>query len=308
MNAKLLIALWMLLLLLHSNYALADKFPELQVKPIWVLTHLNEVVILDVRGESKSYTQWGHIPGAQLVDWKSLRASRNIGDHKIDKLVLGKDAFEKLLREKGVNTNSAIVVTHMGRNPDDSTVGARLYWSLKYYGHDNVALLEGGNTAWAKQYPLEKKTPTVKPGSYKVSAVNAAILATSEDVEKALSNNHVQLVDTRSLDYYLGAVRKKSVARAGHIPGSKALPYYLMSSRGKPTYFHDPQLQTEIFEAMGIDPHAPTILYCNTGRVASSVWFVMHELLGNKQVKLYDGSMHEWSQKISHPLVRMKLE
>ena len=94
---------------------------------------------------------------------------------------------------------------------------------------------------------------------------------------------------------------------AGMSAGAKSYPNELFVAAGKPaTFLTTPQLK-ELAKQMGVKSDAKTITYCNSGHLASGGWFIMHELLGNKHVKLYDGSMHEWTKE-HHPVTAMKME
>ncbi|MDH3900241.1 MAG: rhodanese-like domain-containing protein [Gammaproteobacteria bacterium] len=103
------------------------------------------------------------------------------------------------------------------------------------------------------------------------------------------------LVDTRAISQYLGTRKKSYVYDKGHIPGARSFPNELMNSAGMPARFLPADELRQLMQAMNIDTDADTITYCNSGHLASGGWFIMSELLGNKNVSVYDGSMHEWT-------------
>ena len=124
---------------------------------------------------------------------------------------------------------------------------------------------------------------------------------------KAVTDASTQLVDTRSLGFYLGSIKQSYVRNKGHIPGARIFPNELLTSTGAGAYFTDPEDIQKMAAELGIDTTANIITYCNSGQFASASWFVFSELLGNKNVKLYDGSMHQWAVE-TRPVVKMKME
>jgi thiosulfate/3-mercaptopyruvate sulfurtransferase len=183
-----------------------------------------------------------------------------------------------------------------------------LYWQLKYFGHDNVAILNGGTAAWimaGKQ--VSTAASSAKTGNWQATAERAELFATSEEVARAVKDGSAQLVDNRPLAQYLGAAKRDYVYDYGHIPGAKLYANELLTTEGLPARFPPVKDLKQLAGAMGIDPRKDTITYCNSGHLASGGWFVMHELMGTKNVKLYDGSMHQWTRE-KRPVTAMKME
>jgi thiosulfate/3-mercaptopyruvate sulfurtransferase len=205
--------------------------------------------------------------------------------------------FEKLARSWGVQAGRPIVIVSAGMEPIDFNEAARLYWQFKVYGEDNVAVLSGGTAGWIAE-GREVVTAAVKPaeGNWAATADRSAELtATADDVEKAIAAK-TQLVDARDPATFLGLTKPSSVSAFGHLQGAKNVPTTLMSTQGgEAARLMGADTYRDIFKMSGVDPQGQTIAYCNTGHQASGTWFVLHEVLGNKQVKLYDGSMHEWT-------------
>ena len=144
-------------------------------------------------------------------------------------------AFEKLMQEAGVNNNSAIVIVSKGAGNGDMTMATRVYWQLKYFGHDNMAILNGGMGQWLVDgRKISSSKEKVSKGNWKATAERKEILATSEDVVAAVKAKG-QLMDTRALSLYLGTWRKKSYVYAnGHIPGAKNFPNELLTNPTAP--------------------------------------------------------------------------
>ncbi len=318
----LLIALSGVLL---SNLVFAFNLPGPLVETDWLAKNKNKVVILEIRKDVKSFTKKpvyrkdkksgklklkkvaGHIPGSILVNYKTLRTNKKINGRVVQKMRIGKKAFEKVMQNAGVNKDSAVVIVSKGENNLDLTMATRFYWQMKYYGHDNMAILNGGMAQWL----IDKRAVSTQPskpakGNWVATAERRNILATSEDIEAAIKAKK-QLVDTRAISLYLGTWRKKSyVYSNGHIPGAKPYPNELLSTR-MPAKFLRVDESKSLFKQMGINPSKESITYCNSGHLATGSWFVLSELLGNKNVKMYDGSMHQWTLE-KRPVVKLKME
>ena len=316
----------MLVLVSFSHVVNAVDLPGPLVDSDWLEQHLDEVKILDVREDIASFTRkavlvrkrftgdlklrrtGAHIPGAVLVDFQNIRTSKEIDGRNVRYLVQEKVEFDALMQSWGVNNDDAIVITSIGMGNSDMTLATRLYWQLKYFGHDNVTILDGGVTQWLlEEKPASIEISAVKPGNWMASEERLSILASSDDVLTAIEDAGTQLVDTRSLGFYLGTIKQSYVRKKGHIPGAKVFPNELLTSAGAAAYFSDPEDLQKMAGELGIDSSAKIITYCNSGQFASASWFVFSELLGNKHVKLYDGSMHQWALE-KRPVVKMKME
>ena len=306
--------------------ALALQVPGPLVEPDWLEQNRDQVIILDVREDIESFTRQAvlvrkrftgdlklrragaHIPGAVLVDYLNIRTSREIDERTIRRMVPEPREFEQLMQSWGVDSDDGIVIVTLGTSNGDITMATRLYWQIKYFGHDNVAILNGGMAQWLlEQRPASLDAPEPAPGDWVAREVRAGINASSEDVARALQDNSAQLVDTRSLGLYLGAWKQPYVRKKGHIPGARVFPNELLTGAVPPVRFTEPEEFRQMANQLGIDTGAALITYCNSGQLASGSWFYISELLGNKNVKLYDGSMHQWALE-KRPVTRMKME
>jgi len=321
-----------LFLLLTFVFASAEQVPGPLVDSSWLKGNLDKVLVLDVRKDSKSFTKKGkkkktiagmqscgakkgsgikvsgHIPGAVLVSWGKVRVKRDIDGRKVQKLIPAKSDFEAFMQAHGANNDSTIVLASKGADSKGMTFATRLYWQLKYYGHDNMAILDGGTARWAadgNELSYEKSKPV--KGNFVASAERKELFASASDVQEAMKAGK-QLIDARTEDYYLGTEQKDYVYAKGHISGAKNFPHPLIVE-GKVAANFLPKDQLEsLFKAKGIDPSAPTVTYCDSGHLSTGQWFLMHEVMGNKDVKLYDGSMHDWTQNKDHSVTAMKME
>jgi len=312
------------LLAFLSTTVFAVRLPGPLVDTEWLQKHLDQVVILDVRKDVKSFEKKsrgagavnpcgvarqkgplkvaGHIPGAVLVPWKKVTAKREVAGKKIKVLLPEKAKFERLMQKSGVDKDSAVVITGKGKAIAHTALAARLFWTLKYFGFDNVALLDGGTAQWIKKKrKVEFGRSKARKGNFKATAERAEILASTEDVEKlAKGQGPGQLVDVRSTAEYLGLTASgKFMAPGikGHISGAKSFPVSLYAnSRGTATIYEKDRIK-QAATLFKVDTETPTVFMCSSGVMASLAWFVTHELMGNKQVRLYDGSMREWTRR-----------
>ena len=123
-----------------------------------------------------------------------------------------------------------------------------------------------------------------------------------QQVQQALGQDSVTLIDTRELRYHVGLDKKDYVFAYGHIPGSRNLPYKFLHPAKKNMAYYSRDTLTDLLKSLRIDSDDELILYCNSGYEASSVWFALHEILGKSNVRMYDGSLHQWTQYESNPM------
>ena len=260
------------------------------------------VVILDVRnklggGSAEAYRQ-GHIPGAVYSDY--LRAGwRTKVDGVVGQLPPVAE-LEALIGGLGIGNDSHVVIVSGGTSALDMGSATRVYWTFKVLGHDRVSILDGGYRAYASDpaNPLETgvKTPTPKVFTAKfrpeMLADRTAVLA----AQKA----GTALFDMRPPAQYRGEAKHGMSKRAGTIPGAVNIPESEML--GADGRFVGAGQVEALLAAAGVTPEEEAISFCNTGHWASLGWFAKSEILGQKNVKLYDGSMVEWSAHDELPL------
>ena len=312
--------------LIISPLIAASELPTPLVETDWVAQNLDKVVVLDVRTDKKSYNAkpifkkdkktdkqllvrvGGHIPSAQLVLYKNVRGDQKIDGKTVKHMVVSSDKFTKLIQNAGVNQDSKIVITTNAESGFDLTMASRMYWQVKYFGHDQVSILNGGTAQWlmdGRDYAT--KTQKSELGNWTAITERKELFASSEDVQAAIDNKKRQIVDVRPIGQYLGTYKSSKAKEKGHIPSAKLFPVDLLSSRNTPVKFSSHSELQELSNALGIDPREEIITYCNSGHMASGAWFVFHEVMSNENVKLYDGSMHQWTLE-NRPVVRMKME
>lgn len=296
----------------------ATRVPGPLVDTAWLAGQLGntEVVVLDVRDDPANFDRQlsdkekadakaplvGHLPGARLLDWKLVRETREVDGVKLDKMAPTPQNFEALMRQLGVANDQAVIIVTNGKDSAAVTMGTRVYWTLKYFGHDNMALLDGGLKKWqAESRPLVFDNPAIAASQFVVGKPRAELLAPLGEVEKAAAGKAAQLVDARTADYYVGQSMTSDVKGKGHIPGARMLAHKDLVDEKAGTFLPRKELAALASEA-GIALDRESISYCNTGHLASGAWFVQSELLGNNKARLFDGSMHEWTKNAARPL------
>lgn len=298
-----------------SQAAMALQVPGPLVDVEWLSANVDKVRILEFRPDPESFTvapQYvtdkktgkrvlaeigGHLPGSVPVDFSKLRVDRMIDGLKVRYMGPPKADFEKLVQSWGIDKGDAIVLVSSGESYNDLNEAARLYWQFKYFGEDNVTILNGGTTAWlAGEKPVSTVLSQPKAGSWVATEERTSILATSEQTAQASEQKNRQLVDARPIAQHFGLSKSGAVTQAGHIAGSKPFAQELISKNvGPAAYYLDAATYRALFKRLGLSETDPTITYCNTGHQATGFWFVLSEVLGNRDVRLYDGSLHQWT-------------
>lgn len=285
--------------------------PDSLVSTEWLQNHLGTdgLVVVDIRGYVKSRSvgdsgqqvadylpasaeyEESHIPGAVFVDW-----TRDIidPDDPVPAQLASPDRFQAAMEERGIGDATAVVVVdHAGGH-----FATRLWWDLVYYGHDNVAVLDGGFNKWAAEgRPLTQIVPTPAPQTFTPQVPDPGRRVTWEEIGVATRDGSLKIVDARNRDTFSGKVWRGK--RRGHVPTAINLPSDELFN-GDGTWKSQDQL-TEIFAEAGIDPDVTTAAYCNGGVTATSVLFGLHRT-GNENWTNYDGSWNEWSARGDLPV------
>jgi thiosulfate/3-mercaptopyruvate sulfurtransferase len=249
-----------------------------------------------------------HIPGAVFVDW-----TRDIVDEQdpIPVQIAPRDMFARTMEALGIGDDTSVVAY----DDYDHIFAGRLAWALRYYGHDDVAVLDGGWSRWvAEGRPTTSDVPAQPPPAARVPDGSSSSLAakftprpraglrrTAEQVAGALDRDDVLLVDARPPEQYDG--RASAAARAGHIPGARNVPYASLIDAASGTFLPPAEL-AKAFADAGIDvSHLPreVVVYCNGG-VSCTVPLQALAMLGRDDVAVYDGSWNEWGNDPKRPI------
>ncbi len=262
----------------------------------WVEAHLDDpkVAVVEVDEDTSAYEK-NHIRNAIRIDWK-----RDLQD-PVRRDFVNKEQFEALLSERGIG-NDTTVVLYGGNN---NWFASYAYWYFKLYGHQDVKLLDGGRKKWElDSRDLVEEVPSRAATTYAAQEQDKAIRAFRDEVVVAI--NVKNLVDVRSPDEFSGKLLapahlpQEQSQRPGHIPSAKNIPWS-KAANDDGTFKSDDEL-TELYQEEGVDLAKDTIAYCRIGERSAHTWFVLHELLGQANVKNYDGSWTEYGSLVGVPI------
>jgi thiosulfate/3-mercaptopyruvate sulfurtransferase len=270
--------------------------PDVLVDADWVEAHQNDpgVAIVEVDEDTSAYDT-GHIANAIKIDWK-----KDLQD-PVRRDFVDKAGFEALLSERGIS-NDDTVILYGGNN---NWFAAYAYWYFKLYGHQNVKLLDGGRKKWElDSRELVTDVPQRAAASYKAQEQDSTIRAFRDEVLDSIGSKN--LIDVRSPDEFAGRLLapahlpQEQAQRGGHVPTARNVPWS-KAAEDDGTFKSDDTLRTLYGEA-GVDFGTDTIAYCRIGERSAHTWFVMHELLGQPNVKNYDGSWTEYGSLVGVPI------
>ncbi|MDX6276446.1 MAG: thiosulfate/3-mercaptopyruvate sulfurtransferase [Nocardioidaceae bacterium] len=254
----------------------------------WVEEHLDDpnVVLVEVDEDADAYDK-GHIRGAVKIDWRK-DLQDGVRHDFIDKAHL-----EELLSSKGIGNDDTIVF-YGGNN---NWFAAYAYWYLKYYGHENLRLLDGGRKKWELDSRELSTDVTERPATtYTAKDADTSIRAYRDEVVDSIGVKN--LIDVRSPDEYAGRLLapahlpQEAAQIGGHIPTAGNVPWS-KAANDDGTFRSDDELK-ELYAEVGLDEGKDTIAYCRIGERSSHTWFVLKEILGYPNVKNYDGSWSEY--------------
>lgn len=276
-------------------------YPEVLVETNWVADHINDakVRIIEVDYDPENAYNQGHITNAGLAWWK-----RDIND-PLTRDILGKQQFEELMRKLGVNNDTTIVLYGDFNN----WFAAFAFWTFKYYGHQDIRIMNGGRKKWeAEGRPYVKDAPTFPTTNYAAKTPNDELRAYFNEVDRIVKakDPNFALVDVRSPKEFTGEITAppeyptEHAQRGGHIPNAKNIPW-AQAVRDDGTFKLVDELK-QLYEPKGVTKDKKVIAYCRIGERSSHTWFVLKYLLGYQNVKNYDGSWTEWGNMIRNPI------
>jgi Rhodanese-related sulfurtransferase len=262
----------------------------------WVEANLDTpgVVIVEVDEDTSAYDK-GHIRGAVKIDWK-----KDLQD-PVRRDFVDKAGFEALLSERGIS-NDDTVVLYGGNN---NWFAAYAYWYFKLYGHEKVKLLDGGRKKWElDSRELVTEVPNRPRTNYVAKEQDLSIRAFRDDVVNAIGK--LNIVDVRSPDEFTGKLLapahlpQEQAQRPGHVPTARNIPWS-KAANDDGTFKSEEELR-KLYSEAGVDFNKDTIAYCRIGERSAHTWFVLHELLGQPNVKNYDGSWTEYGSLVGVPI------
>ena len=274
--------------------------PESIVTTDWVSEHGSDanVRLVEVDVDTAAYDA-GHIAGAVGWNWKSEL------QQTLSRDLVSKEGMEQLLGSAGIGNGTTVVL--YGDN--NNWFAAWAFWQMKYYGHDDVKLMNGGRAKWeAEGKPLTTDAANHGSKSYTAEAANEDIRAYRDQVLSKVNASSISLVDVRAPAEYSGellapeALPQEGAQRGGHIPSAANVPWgQAVAEDG--TFKSADDLQA-LYGGKGIDGSKETIAYCRIGERSSHTWFVLTQLLGHTNVRNYDGSWTEWGSIVGAPIER----
>ena len=272
--------------------------PESLVSTQWVAEHGNEpnVRLVEVDVDTEAYGQ-GHIAGAVGWSWQSQL------QQTVSRDIINKEDMERLLGSSGIDNDTTIVL--YGDN--NNWFAAWAFWQIKYYGHGDVRLMNGGRVKWvAENRPLTTDVPSHGARTYSAGDGNESIRAYRDQVLAGVSAGNISLIDVRAPAEYSGELLapanlpQEGSQRGGHIPGAANIPWG-QAVQEDGTFKSADDLR-DLYGGKGIDGSRETIAYCRIGERSSHTWFVLTQLLGHGNVRNYDGSWTEWGSIVRAPI------
>lgn len=245
-------------------------------------------LILDIRGNG---FEQGHIAGAVSAPYGLFRGpAENPG--AVPPVAQLEATYEAL----GLALERPVVIVSQGDTDTDFGAAARVYWTLKSSGFTDLAVLNGGATAWVNA-GLPLSTEVVPPTATDLSITwNNTWTADTAEVTRVVEGKaKATLVDSRPAEFFEGNKAHDAAARPGTLPGAQNLPYSEFFRPGATALGSD-ATAASLSTLLGIEQGETVVSFCNTGHWAATDWFAMSEVAGMENVKMYPGSMVEYSQ------------
>lgn len=259
----------------------------------WLAAHLDapDVYIIDAslhlpdaNRNAKAEFEESHIPGAAFMDLAELTAGASDPGNKLPSM----EKFASRMRRLGLGDGTRVVLY----DKSDLHSACRAWWMLRYFGHSEVAVLDGGFQKWAEDGKPTDFLPAPPKDRHFTPRVNALMLRTLDQMLDNLNTGDEQVIDARSAARFAGTMPEpRPNMRAGHIPNSKNIPYSaLFQEDGS---FRPNDALADVFAQAGIQLDMPIVTTCGSGVTACVLAFAL-DRLGAREVALYDGSWSQW--------------
>lgn len=272
------------------------------VDAAWLKQNLDNksLVVIDVRDATKEADLYakGHIPGAVSAPYSTAGWRTEVNG--VPAMLPPVEQVQALIGGLGVSNDSQVVIVSQGTDSSEFGAATRVYWTFKTLGHDAVTILNGGERAWEAAggaVSTEAARPT--PVTFTARLRND-YLATTADVQQALASQG-KLIDGRPVAQYRGEAKSPVVRVAGTIPGAVNIDNNKLYDKEKASFVSKETI-AELAKGVDLGEQDENIVFCNTGHWASIVWFGLSEVQGNKNTRMYDGSMAEWAADPARPV------
>ena len=288
---------------------MTDKFatyarPNALVSTEWLAAHLSapDVRVVDgswylpaMNRSAKAEYAAGHIPGAVYFDIDEIADTES----KLPHMLPAPEKFASRVRKLGLGDGSRIVVYDgMGLFS-----APRVWWMFRVFGHEDVAVLDGGFAKWKREgRPVEAAPPAPRDRHF-TARMNTMLVRDIAQMRRNVETRREQVVDARSRGRFAGTEPEpRAGLRSGHIPGAASLPFGEMTDPASGTVLPGPVLKAK-FATAGIDPGKPIVASCGSGVSACALALGLH-LVGARDVAIYDGSWTEWGGRDDTPIER----
>lgn len=266
--------------------------PEMLVDPSWVAEHLNDNNLRIVDCDPPDQYRRVHIMNA--VTHHGDNYFKNPDDPRF---VMEPDQFAAVMARMGIGDETEVVTY----DASGSINAARLWWCLKYYGHADVRVLDGGWNRWLKEgRPMTMAAPKVSAGPF-TPRRDESVRSSAEYIMENMSRPDVVILDVRSDGEWEGT-NNRGNKRAGHMPGAVHCEWLNNTTRDEANFLKPAADLRAQFEALGVTPDKEVITVCQGGiRAAQAMWTL--KLLGYDRVRDYDGSFRDWANRDDTPIV-----
>jgi thiosulfate/3-mercaptopyruvate sulfurtransferase len=264
------------------------------VETQWVadnMKNINLVYVGFVGENNRKQYEGKHIAGSAYLGMKDIMSAMTATPNQ--------ENFEKIMGQAGIS-NDAYVILYS--TPAANPFVPAVYWLMKYFGHQNVSIMNGSLDKWSREgRKTDGVPPQIKSAKYKAAAGSKNMYTDAAYVLNNLKNNGAVIVDTRAADEYTGKKEINYIKGKGHIPGAKNLNFYPTNRNNDGSYKSAAQLKAA-YEAAGVTKDKEIITYCESGPRAADSYFALKEILGYSNVKVYVGSWMEWGNNTKYPV------